>query len=286
MRGESGTGKELVARAIHAASARSGGPFRALNCAALPPQLLESELFGHVRGAFTGAVRDSPGHFRAAEGGTLFLDEIAELPLPLQAKLLRVLQERVVVPVGGHQPIPVDVRIVSATHRSLREEVAAGRFREDLMYRVRVVPLRIPPLRERDGDVELLSMVFLDELADEEREIKAISAGALALLEQYSWPGNVRELANVLEYGFTMGDGPVLTEAELPPELHEMPHLEVRASVNVPAPQDDDALNDEQRRLLQVLERAGGHRGRAAAMLGLSRSTLWRRLKEIEAKSD
>ncbi|MEM7606128.1 MAG: sigma 54-interacting transcriptional regulator [Myxococcota bacterium] len=283
VRGESGTGKELVARAVHDASPRRERPFRAVNCAALPPQLLESTLFGHVRGAFTGAVRDSLGLFRSAEGGTLFLDEIAELPLPTQAKLLRVLQERVVVPVGGHEPIAVDVRIASATHRALREEVREGRFREDLLYRVRVIPLRLPPLRERVGDVKLLAMRFAEGLTDETRRVTAIGDAALGLLERYDFPGNVRELANVIEYAFTMGEGPVLLESDLPPELRNADRLE---SVNVPEGGTTDGLDDQQRRLVRVLERTGGHRGRAAAILGLSRSTLWRRLKEIESLRD
>lgn len=282
--GESGTGKELVARAIHQASPRKDGPFRAINCAALPPHLLESELFGHVRGAFTGAVRDAPGHFRIADGGTLFLDEIVEMPLELQGRLLRVLQEKVVTPVGGRESIPVDVRIVSATHQSMQDAVRAGTFREDLMYRVRVVPLRLPPLRERDGDIELLAMRFAHDFSDEHRRVSKISKGALALLEEHPWPGNVRELANVLEYATAMGDGPVIVEADLPPELRGGAEI---ALANVPSP-TTTPLNDEQTRLVHALERAGGHRARAAAILGISRSTLWRRLKEIEeaAKSE
>ncbi len=275
VRGESGAGKELVAHAIHLASKRSKGPFRAINCAALPPTLLESELFGHVRGAFTGAVRDNPGHFRAADGGTLFLDEIGELPLELQAKLLRVLQERSVIPVGGRDPVPVDVRIVSATHRSLREEVAAGRFRADLMYRLRVVPLFLPPLRARREDVAPLVERFLARLADDERRVEHVSAGALRLLESYDWPGNVRELQNVVEHAFVMGDGPVLLESDLPPELRGEESSAARA--NVPPPMN--AKTPEEQRILRALERAGGHRGRAAASLGMSRSTLWRKIR-------
>ena len=275
VRGESGSGKELVAHAIHLASKRSKGPFRAINCAALPPNLLESELFGHVRGSFTGAVRDNLGHFRAADGGTLFLDEIGELPLELQAKLLRVLQERSVIPVGGRDPVPVDVRIVSATNKSLREEVAAGRFRADLMYRLRVVPLFLPPLRARPEDVAILVDRFLSRLADDERTIEHVSAGALRLLESYEWPGNVRELQNVVEHAFVMGDGPVLLESDLPPELRGEESHATRA--NVPPPMN--AKTPEEQRIRRALERAGGHRGRAAAMLGMSRSTLWRKMR-------
>lgn len=283
VRGESGTGKELVARAIHEASPRQGGPFRAINCAALPPHLLESELFGHVRGAFTGAVKDAPGHFRIAHGGTLFLDEVADLPLELQGKLLRVLQEKSVVPVGGRSPIEVDVRIISATHTSLRQAVRQGRFREDLMYRLRVIPLFLPPLRERDGDIEVLAKHVLSNFADEHREVMAISSDALSLLEEHDWPGNVRELANVMEYAFAMGDGPVLTAAQLPPELNGTERVPVP---NVPPEITGETLSVEQVALLRALERASGHRGRAAASLGISRSTLWRRLKEIESLSE
>ncbi|HSP79838.1 MAG TPA: sigma 54-interacting transcriptional regulator, partial [Myxococcaceae bacterium] len=222
VRGESGTGKELVANALHEISERRKGPFRAINCAALPPNLLESELFGHVRGAFTGAVRDSPGHFRLADGGTLFLDEVAELPLDLQAKLLRVLETRTIIPVGGRQPVPVNVRIVAATHRALRREVEAGRFRADLMYRLRVVPLFLPPLRERRGDILPLARRFLDELEQQgSRRVERFSPGARRLLESHSWAGNVRELRNVMEYAYVIGEGPVLREADLPPEFSE-----------------------------------------------------------------
>lgn len=297
VRGETGAGKELVAQALHSASARANGPFRALNCAALPPTLLESELFGHVRGAFTGAVRDNPGHFRLANGGTLFLDEVAELPLEMQAKLLRVLQERVIVPVGGGQTIPVDVRIVAATHRSLRAAVRAHKFRADLLYRLRVIPLFLPPLRERPVDVEPLTWRFITELqSDAGRTISRVSPGALKALQDYHWPGNVRELRNVIEYALVMGEGPLLTEADLPSEV-------VVGSSEIPLPQANrSSLTDESeqkpaveststdeaspvpspeaRKLLIALERAGGHHGRAAQSLGMSRVTLWRKLRK------
>ncbi len=277
IRGETGTGKELVANAIHAASSRANGPFRAINCAALPPNLLESELFGHAKGAFTGAVRDYPGHLRLADGGTLFLDEIAELSLELQAKLLRVLQERTVIPVGGREAIPVDVRIVSATHTALREAVAAGTFREDLLYRIRVIPLYLPPLRERPGDVLMLARRLLRELSDEHRTVTGISAGARRALEAYDWPGNVRELQNAMEYAMVMGDGPILQEADLPPEIREEEPSPPRTNL----PTATMGADDEEDRILLALERAGGHRGRAAAILGMSRSTLWRRMRDL-----
>jgi transcriptional regulator with PAS, ATPase and Fis domain len=280
VRGESGTGKELIARAIHDASDRRDGPFRAINCAALPATLLESELFGHTKGSFTGAVRDAPGHFRLAEGGTLFLDEVAELPPEVQAKLLRVLQERSVLPVGGTEPIPVDVRIISATHRSLRNEVEEGRFRADLLYRLRVIPLYLPALRERPEDVELLAKHFLEQ-HPRGKHIEHIAPGALEALVAHDWPGNVRELQNAIEYATVMGNGKVLTAADLPPEIRgEEPGAR---AVTVPDRASDAHadLSPEGRRLVNALERNGGHMGRAAASLGISRTTLWRRLKRL-----
>ena len=277
VRGETGTGKELVARAIHRESPRSSGPFVAINCAALPPQLLESELFGHVRGAFTGAVKDAPGQFRVADGGTIFLDEIGELSLDLQAKLLRVLQEKSVIPVGGRAPVPVDVRIVSATHRSLRSAVESGEFRADLMYRIRVVPLFLPPLRDRRRDIMLLVDKFIESQRGRgERELRGVSPGGRLALEQYDWPGNVRELQNVIEYAFAMGEGPVLTESDLPAELlgeEPGPRLANRSDRT-------NTASAEAERIAMALERAAGHRGRAAQSLGMSRATLWRKMKQ------
>jgi DNA-binding NtrC family response regulator len=279
VRGETGTGKELVARAIHDLSPRAKAPFSAINCAALPPSLLESELFGHVRGAFTGAVRDSPGVFRAADHGTLFLDEVAEMPLEVQAKLLRVLESKTIIPVGGHEPIPVDVRIVAATHTGLRRAVEEGRFRADLMYRLRVVPIFIPPLRERAGDVELLLDKTIEELNRAEgRQVLHVSAGARAILLRYSWPGNVRELRNVLEYAYVIGEGSVLVEADFPPELVDP---ELAAEPRPPEVAGAPGEPQEVARIRRALERAGGNRERAARMLGISRVTLWRRLKEL-----
>ncbi|WP_224250010.1 sigma-54 interaction domain-containing protein [Hyalangium gracile] len=284
VRGESGTGKELVANALHALSARARGPFRAINCAALSPSLLESELFGHVRGAFTGAVRDSPGHFRLAQGGTLFLDEVAELPLELQAKLLRVLETRTVIPVGGREPVSVDVRIVAATHRALRREVELGHFRADLMYRLRVVPIFLPALRERPGDILPLAERFLTELnARGGRQVLRLSARARRQLQEYAWPGNVRELRNVMEYAHVMGEGPALTEAELPPEFNEQARpvrlpLAPESASAAPAEPGDIGPEDIRR----ALEQTRGNRARAASLLGISRVTLWRRLREAE----
>jgi transcriptional regulator with PAS, ATPase and Fis domain len=284
VRGETGTGKELVAQALHARSTRKHGPFRAINCAALPTQLLESELFGHERGAFTGAVRDNPGHFRQAEGGTLFLDEVAEMPLELQAKLLRVLETHTVIPVGGRDPVKVDVRIVAATHSSLRAEVQAGRFRSDLMYRLRVVPLYLPPLASRMGDVLLLADKLIVPLnSRSRRQVTRLSASVQAAFERYSWPGNVRELRNALEYAFVIGDGPIIVEADLPPEIYN-PTIENAGAALVNRPDHGSAAmvglaNPKHERLARALERAGGSRERAAQSLGVSRTTLWRRMK-------
>jgi transcriptional regulator with PAS, ATPase and Fis domain len=284
VRGETGTGKELVARAIHDLSPRAKGPFAAINCAALPGSLLESELFGHVRGAFTGAVRDQPGFFRTADRGTLFLDEVAEMPLELQSKLLRVLETHTVIPVGGREPLPVDVRIVAATHQSLRQAVERGTFRSDLMYRLRVIPIFLPPLRQRIGDVGLLAQKLIEELnAQGGRQVARLSPTALAALEQYPWPGNVRELRNALEYAYVIGEGPVLAPGDLPAEIVE-PGSSSDAGdeprINAPpAPGAEDP--PEVARIRRALERAGGHRERAAQMLGISRVTLWRRMREL-----
>ncbi|MBZ0234967.1 MAG: sigma 54-interacting transcriptional regulator, partial [Deltaproteobacteria bacterium] len=279
VRGETGTGKELVAHALHELSSRRDGPFRAINCAALPPALLESELFGHVKGAFTGAVKDTPGHVQLAHGGTLFLDEVAELPLELQAKLLRMLESRTILPVGAREQIPVDVRIVSATHRALRAEVEAGRFRADLMYRLRVIPVRLPPLRERLADILLLTEKLIDELnARGRRRVTSIAPSAGAALERHEWPGNVRELRNVLAYAFAIGEGPVLELRDLPPEIAAIEP----ASTEVVVASAEAARGDESselQRIREALARTGGNRDRAAKLLGWSRVTLWRRMR-------
>jgi two-component system response regulator AtoC len=283
VRGETGTGKELVASAIHRLSGRRNGPFRAINCAALPANLLESELFGHVRGAFTGAVRDTPGHFQLAGGGTLFLDEIGEVPLELQAKLLRAIEAKQVTPVGGRTPVTVDVRIVSATHRALRREVEQGRFRADLMYRLRVIPVYLPPLRERPGDIGVLVNRIAVELnAQGDRHVDVVAPETLALLERWPFPGNVRELRNVLVYAWAIGTGPVLLPGDLPYEVREG-EFEPTPAV-VPSAGSTPALSErsaEAERIARVLERAGGSRARAARVLGISRVTLWRRMKEL-----
>lgn len=287
VRGETGVGKELVAHAIHACSARSEGPFRALNCAAVPSNLLESELFGHARGAFTGAVRDVPGHFELAHTGTLLLDEIGDLPLELQAKLLRVLETRTIVRVGSRRSVPVDVRIVAATNRALRREVERGRFRADLMYRLRVIPIFIPPLRARPRDIELLASRFVDELNEKKgRRIDRISDEAWARLHGYGWPGNVRELRSAIEYAFVMGEGRVLGAEDLPRELvdpdwsfDELPARD-RSEAGSTSSRLVDAA-DERGVILRALDEAGGRREVAAEALGISRATLWRKMKAL-----
>lgn len=275
VRGESGSGKELVAKAIHDLSARRDAPFLAINCAALSSSLLDSELFGHVRGAFTGAVKDHSGLFQRAHGGTLFLDEVAELPLELQAKLLRVIQERNYIPVGGDRSIDVDVRIVAATHRSLREEVKMGRFREDLMYRLRVVPIFIPPLRERREDISLLIWHFIQQHnAANFRQIEKIDPQAMRALLDYAWPGNIRELHNVVEYAFAVGRGTALRWSELPPEFREPRTVEQQAVQNTPLSADEESAA-----IRQALEQSNGKVTLAARSLGMSRATFWRKRK-------
>jgi len=278
IRGETGSGKELVAQAIHQESHRSKRPFLAVNCAALSPSLLESELFGHVRGAFTGAVKDHAGLFQRADGGTLFLDEVAELPLELQAKLLRVLQERDFVPVGGDRAIKVDVRIVAATHRSLREQVKEGRFREDLMYRLRVVPVFLPPLRERRQDVSLLLWRFIDRHnAKGQRQILRVEPDAMRALFDHGWPGNVRELQNVVEYAFAVGRGETLRPEDLPPEFREAGPAQARLPpTGLP---HNEAAFDEATQIRQALAAANGKIDPAAKQLGMSRATFWRKRK-------
>jgi two-component system response regulator AtoC len=286
LRGETGTGKELAAQAIHVLSPRAKQPFQAVNCATLTPELAASTLFGHLRGSFTGAVSDRRGLLAAADGGTVFLDEVAELGLDIQARLLRVVQERNFVPVGGTDAKSVDLRLVTATHKSLREEVEAGRFREDLMYRIRVVPIFIPPLVERTGDVEALTWSFIDEfnrLAQgqghghgyEGRHIEAIAGDVYDMLMGYPWPGNVRELRNVIEYAFAVGEGPVLRASEVPPELRgELPpHAKKSAR---------DPEEEERQRIREALRLAGGQKSQAAELLGISRTTLWRRMRELK----
>ncbi len=275
LRGETGTGKELAAGAIHRLSARAKGPFRAVNCATFTPELAASELFGHVKGAFTGASSSRTGLFELGDGGTVFLDEIAELSLDIQARLLRVLQERTFIPVGGITPQSTNIRVLTATHKSLRQEVEARRFREDLMYRVRVVPVFIPPLSERTGDVDALLWHFIGEFNTRGgRQIQSLTAEAMELLLRYSWPGNIRELRNVVEYAFAVGEGETLTADEFPPELRGE-QLQGMPTATTPE-------HAERARINEALETAGGRKSQAAELLGISRSTLWRRMRELK----
>ena len=271
LQGESGTGKELVARALHELSARSPGPFVPVNCASLPPELIESELFGHAKDAFTGASQAREGLFYYAQGGTLFLDEVAELPLPLQANLLRALEDLKIRPVGSQKLVPVNVRIVAATNRSLAGEVAAGRFRKDLYYRLQVVELTLPPLREHKEDIPDLVAHFMDELAPSLGvEPLAISEVEMAYLMQYDWPGNVRELRNLVERSLILGTLNVSA-------------LYVQTSGRAAAPDTPlatDLQTLEKAHILSVLDSVQGDKTRAAQLLGISRRTLERRVAE------
>lgn len=276
--GESGTGKELVARAIHRQSSRARGPFIRVNCSALAETLLESELFGHERGAFTGAVRERRGRFELAHGGTLFLDEIADIPPAVQVRLLRVLQEKEIERVGGERTIKVDVRIISATNRDLSAEVERGVFREDLYYRLHIVPLRIPPLRERDGDVELLVRHFIHKISKETgKRVAGITDEALRLLLEYPWPGNVRELENAIERAIVLCDGEHLGASEFPMgEAPGRPPQPVSLNGSL-----DRILAETERRLIQeALERAGGVKTRTAELLGIKTSALYYKLEK------
>jgi transcriptional regulator with PAS, ATPase and Fis domain len=275
--GESGTGKEVVARAIHQHSPRRDGAFVAVNCGALPGELLESELFGHARGAFTGAHRDRIGRFELASNGTLFLDEIGDLSLPLQVKLLRVLQERTFERVGESVPRTSNARIIAATNLDLRRSMAEGRFREDLFYRLRVVPIEIPPLRNRREDIQPLAHHLLTRISRQNGLVKRLSPQAMRVLLDYAWPGNVRELANAIEYAMAVSRKETILPEDLPKELQEGGTDSKVAAVTQPRPVD----SEESRRLRATLEAHHWRRDAAARALGLSRSTLWRRMKEL-----
>jgi sigma-54 dependent transcriptional regulator, acetoin dehydrogenase operon transcriptional activator AcoR len=268
--GETGTGKELVAAAIHSESRRCQRPFVPVNCGALPEGVVESELFGHVKGAFTGAVRDKKGRFELADGGTIFLDEVAELPKNIQVKLLRVLEKQTFERVGGEKTITVDVRVVSATNRDLKQEVEKKHFREDLYYRLNVVPLKLPPLRQRPDDIPLLLEYFLEQARLREQKTCRFAPEAVALMQRYPWPGNVRELQNTVHYALAGRQGELVGPENLPPELREA------SAARGPLPKlNPDAVKT-------ALQQCGGNKVKAAKMLGVGRATLYRFLVSHE----
>jgi DNA-binding NtrC family response regulator len=275
--GESGTGKELVARLLHLGSARKPQPFIAVNCAALPESLLEAELFGHERGAFTGAIKKRDGRFKLADGGTLFLDEVGEIPAAAQAKLLRVLQEGTIEPLGSSTAFPVNVRILAATHQNLKQLIAAGRFREDLYYRLNVLDLAIPPLRERPGDLPLLLEYFLRRFTQNGNELPSVTPRAYAALARYPFPGNVRELAHAVERAVVLSRGREIDVEHLPPDISGW-------TVDPGDPADlrplAAAMADFERSyILRALSLTGGRKTRAAELLGISRKNLWEKLR-------
>ena len=295
IQGESGTGKELVADAIHRSSRRPTGPFIKINCSALSESLLESELFGHVRGAFTGALHDKKGRFELAEGGTIFLDEVGDLSAHIQVKLLRVLQEREIERVGDARTIPIDVRILAATNRPLRQLVEDGTFREDLYFRLCVIPIVMPPLRDRRADIPDLAALFLRTFAERmKKPVESLSPDAMRALMNHAWPGNVRELQNAIEHGAVKSTGKLLLLEDLPPEIVEASarvramaggrgqHAARHAGDPVHAMANGrDSERTEASRIREALQSVGGNRTRAAALLGIDRTTLWRKMKKL-----
>jgi two-component system, NtrC family, response regulator len=272
--GESGTGKELCARGLHTLGANSAGNFVAINCAAIPDTLLESELFGYEKGAFTGANKQTIGKIEYASGGTLFLDEMGDLPFSLQAKLLRFLQERVVERVGGHEPIPVNTRVVCATHQNLREKIENGQFREDLFYRISEIPLEIPPLRDREGDIIVLARFFFEKFnEDHGRRLRGFAKDALSAMESYSWPGNVRELQNRIKRAVIMTDGKQLSASDL--------ELDRTASETMNFNLRDIREKVERQAILRALSHVNGKVAPAAELLGVSRPTLYDLIKKL-----
>jgi transcriptional regulator with PAS, ATPase and Fis domain len=270
--GETGTGKELVAEAIHSESRRGGAPFVPINCGALPEGLIESELFGHVKGAFTGAFREKKGRFELADAGIAFLDEVTELSNNMQAKLLRFLQEGEFERVGGEQTIRVDVRVVCATNKNLKEAVKRGKFREDLYYRLNVIPIELPPLRERKIDIPLLSEHFLQEARRRyEKKNLNISSKAMSLMLDYRWPGNVRELQNAIQFAIVKSSGRVISPDDLPLELRDLENICLRRGPSRKL--DADSVRS-------ALERTGGNKVKAAKLLGVGRATLYRFLSD------
>jgi len=276
--GESGTGKELVARSIHFSGPRRDRPFVPVDCSALAPTLIESELFGYVKGAFTGAVQNKHGLLEAADGGTLFLDEIAELPVDLQAKLLRAIQEREVKPVGATDRVSLNVRVIAATNRDLEAAIRNSTFRQDLYFRLNVVQIKLPPLRERRSDIPLLVSAFLERFGDSHREVRSVSEDAMRRLNAYDWPGNVRELENAIERALALGSGNALEIADLPSNLH------YDRSDRMPTGEELLPLEElERRAILRALKETSGDKLAAARLLGIGKTTLYRKLKQYES---
>ena len=278
--GENGTGKELVARTVHTMSRRRGGPFVEVNCAAIPEELIESELFGHVKGAFTGALLDRRGKFELADGGTLFLDEIGDMSLKTQAKVLRALQEQVVEPVGGASGVRVDVRVLAATNKDLPTEIKAARFREDLYFRLNVIPIFVPPLRDRADDVPRLAEHFMAELAREYgRRRKTFDPAALNVLQRYRWPGNVREMRNVLERLMIMVPGDTIAASDLSFLDGSVPVDESSGAITMPLHEARDRF--ERDYILRALANQQGNISRTADALGVDRSNLYRKMRSF-----
>jgi two-component system response regulator HydG len=274
--GESGTGKELVARSIHFQGPRRDKPFVPVDCSALVPTLIESELFGHVKGAFTGAVQSKRGLMESAHGGTLFLDEIAELPVDLQAKLLRALQEREVKPVGSTERASINVRVIAATNRDLESAIRGGTFRQDLFFRLNVLQIKLPPLRDRKNDIPTLVSAFLEKFSDPKRPLR-ISEEAMARLSAYDWPGNVRELENAIERAAALGSAPLLQVSDLPSNLH------YGTADRLPGPDEIMSLEElERRAIYRALRETGGDKLAAARLLRIGKTTLYRKLKQYE----
>jgi len=279
--GESGTGKELVAKAIHETGLRIKNPYIKVNCAALNESLLESELFGHVKGAFTGAYQSREGRFEAAQGGDIFLDEIGDLPLSIQIKLLRVLEEKVVERVGDHHPIQVDVRIISATNRNLPDLVAGRKLRKDFYYRINVIPIHVPPLRDRIEDIPLLARSFFNRIdLKSDKKIEGISNETLEILMRYNWPGNVRELKSAFEFAFVSCQGPMIQPKHLPPNIlhpENTPRLKDGVYVGL------DEIKKQ--RLIDALRQSGGNQSEAARILGISRTSIWNQMKRFKLRT-
>ena len=280
--GETGSGKELVAQALHHQSGRRTGPFIVVDCGSISESLIESELFGHVKGAYTGAHESDMGLFRTAEGGTVFLDEVGEMPMFLQVKLLRVIQEREVRPVGSARSQHVDIRVIAATNRRLDEQVKRGGFREDLFYRLAVVTLAVPPLRERSGDMPLLSAFFLKRLRTDSTAVIGVAPETMACLERHVWPGNVRELENVIRRALVLSKGPLLQPEDLPPDFRHGKSREVELAV--PETTTDRMESYEKEAVLNALEKSGGSRRQAARLLGIGEATLYRKLRAFDIK--